>query len=266
MILSDNDKNILLKAHKEFPEFYKLYQRTVEESEYCASHIAHDIRNYVTALHGLLQLYSTSDTPDTAILAQFKAITNQLLVYLNETSEYRYSAQLSDQEEIDILDILWNIPDYMDECFEKEKDFASYSRNYRLELPYELPLLYGNFDRLKYAICSIVKNSVEATATDDEITITAIAENNHIIITVADNGFGIEKNDLPNILEPFFSTKKSHIGLGLNSAAQTIANHKGQLVIEPNTCGTTGGTLVTITLPYCVISQNETLHPTSEES
>ena len=54
-----------------------------------------------------------------------------------------------------------------------------------------------------------------------------------VVITVADTGFGIEKNDLPKIFQPFFTAKKGRgLGLGLPICQRIVKNHGGRIDVE----------------------------------
>ncbi|MCJ7732062.1 HAMP domain-containing histidine kinase [Candidatus Bathyarchaeota archaeon] len=65
-------------------------------------------------------------------------------------------------------------------------------------------------------------------------------------VTVTDNGGGIPENQIDYIFEPFFSTKKNAIGLGLVYAKQVIDAHRGKIKVESKE-GV--GTTVTIEIP-----------------
>jgi len=104
-------------------------------------------------------------------------------------------------------------------------------------------------NQVKQACVALVVNASEAVLEQGEIVIaTSNPDEQHITISVIDNGTGISKEDLPHIFEPFFSTKRdtSGIGLGLSIVHGIVENHKGQLEVrtEPGQ-----GTSIEITLP-----------------
>ncbi len=104
-------------------------------------------------------------------------------------------------------------------------------------------------NQVKQACVALVVNASEAVQEQGEIVIsTSNPDEQHITISVIDNGTGISKEDLPHIFEPFFSTKRdtSGIGLGLSIVHGIVENHKGQLEVktEPGQ-----GTSIEITLP-----------------
>ena len=51
-------------------------------------------------------------------------------------------------------------------------------------------------------------------------------------LEVKDSGEGIDPENLPNIFNPFYSTKESSLGLGLPIVHKVIAFHRGQIEVD----------------------------------
>jgi signal transduction histidine kinase len=70
----------------------------------------------------------------------------------------------------------------------------------------------------------------------------------HVVIEVADTGVGIAPEDLPKVMEPFFTTKAEGkgTGLGLAICRRIVGEHHGTLDIESEVGR---GTTVRIRLP-----------------
>ena len=56
----------------------------------------------------------------------------------------------------------------------------------------------------------------------------------NVLISVADNGPGIELTDQQSIFEPFTTTKFSHCGLGLTLARRLVEHQGGTLGVQSN--------------------------------
>ena len=65
-----------------------------------------------------------------------------------------------------------------------------------------------------------------------KIVLSAIHENNKLVIKVADNGTGIPAELLDKIFIPFFSTKKSGSGIGLSLCKQIMLLHNGNIKLQ----------------------------------
>jgi PAS domain S-box-containing protein len=71
-----------------------------------------------------------------------------------------------------------------------------------------------------------------------------------IVLTIQDNGDGIEAQTLPKVFEAFFTTRSTvGTGIGLFVAKQFVEGHGGQISIESNTSVLDHGTTVRIVLP-----------------
>jgi two-component system sensor histidine kinase HydH len=109
-----------------------------------------------------------------------------------------------------------------------------------------VPDIRGDELALRRVFMNIIRNSVEATSEDGEITISTRSVNDSIEIRVADTGKGISKDDLRRIFDPYFSTKKGGTGLGMSIVKRIIESHKGNIVIESEVGK---GTTVIIMIP-----------------
>ncbi|MDB5958899.1 MAG: sensor histidine kinase, partial [Massilia sp.] len=80
------------------------------------------------------------------------------------------------------------------------------------------------------------------------ITISTGTEGDKVWIKIADNGFGIPKENLLRIFDPFFTTKPigTGTGLGLSLSYGIVQKHRGSIEVESE-LGT--GTTFCITLP-----------------
>lgn len=92
----------------------------------------------------------------------------------------------------------------------------------------------ADYNRLTQVFINILKNSVEAIPKNKEgiISINEKLKNNQIIITIKDNGKGMNKEVLDKIKEPFYTTKSRGTGLGVSLSNQIIKAHEGALNYE----------------------------------
>ena len=107
--------------------------------------------------------------------------------------------------------------------------------------------------RIEQVVANLLLNALDAVAEvpDAQITVTLTTDADQARICVADTGKGIPAADLPNVAEPFFSTKLSgeSLGLGLSICKAIVSDFNGVLDIRsvPDQ-----GTEVTVTLPLAV--------------
>ena len=58
-------------------------------------------------------------------------------------------------------------------------------------------------------------------------------EDDFVLITVNDNGTGIDKSIISHITEPYYTTKVGNSGLGLAITKKIIDDHNGTMLIKP---------------------------------
>jgi signal transduction histidine kinase len=87
---------------------------------------------------------------------------------------------------------------------------------------------------IEQVLINLVINALEAVKekTNPRIVLSAMQENNRLLIKVADNGVGISAELLDKIFVPFFSTKKSGSGIGLSLCKQIMLLHKGNIQVQ----------------------------------
>lgn len=115
-------------------------------------------------------------------------------------------------------------------------------------------ILWGDEMRLTQAIQNLTTNAVHYSKKGGSVSLSAIVEENQLIITVGDTGIGISSYDLPNIFQRYFRADRgrngnndsSSTGLGLSIAHEIIKKHKGTIQVESKQGK---GTIFTVTLP-----------------
>ncbi|MCB5286679.1 MAG: HAMP domain-containing protein [Candidatus Cloacimonetes bacterium] len=92
----------------------------------------------------------------------------------------------------------------------------SYVQNFQinLELSDELRI---KFDKTHFyqVITNILQNAIDASGADSAIDIRLYKERSYAVLSIQDQGSGIESKDLPRIFEPYYSKKSKGTGLGL---------------------------------------------------
>jgi PAS domain S-box-containing protein len=88
-------------------------------------------------------------------------------------------------------------------------------------------------EKFKIAILNLVVNAIEAM--DKQESLLSISLNKSIdqtVIQVKDNGSGIKEEELKKLFEPYFTTKKTGMGLGLVSTLNIIKSHQAMIEVD----------------------------------
>jgi two-component system C4-dicarboxylate transport sensor histidine kinase DctB len=126
----------------------------------------------------------------------------------------------------------------------------------------------GGRIRLGQVFVNLVNNAIDALAgqTDARVEIDARRQGDRVVVTVVDNGPGVEPAQLPKVFEPFFTTKGvgEGIGIGLSIVDNIIRDFGGTITVDNRP---EGGACFTITLQAAepdVAGMNERTTATAE--
>jgi len=110
-------------------------------------------------------------------------------------------------------------------------------------------LIFCSPNQIKQACVALLVNATEAVLENGEIVIsTSNPDIDTVRIEISDNGIGIPEDDIPQIFQPFFSTKHdtSGIGLGLAIVHGIVKSHNGKIDVKTELGR---GTTISISLP-----------------
>ncbi len=109
-----------------------------------------------------------------------------------------------------------------------------------------VPRLQADPVQIKTCLMNVVLNAIQAMPAGGRLRITTISGSGTVDITISDTGPGISEDDIDRIFNPYFTTKKLGIGLGLAITKKIVEEHQGRITVHsrPNE-----GTDVVISLP-----------------
>ena len=112
----------------------------------------------------------------------------------------------------------------------------------------DVPTIAANQGEINQVLMNLLINAGHAVDEDGQIKVSTTPCSEGVKIEVADNGKGIEKEDISKLFDPFFTTKPvgQGTGLGLSISFGIISNHGGTIDVESE-FGV--GTTFTIILP-----------------
>ena len=113
--------------------------------------------------------------------------------------------------------------------------------------------VHGDFARLAQVVGNILNNSAKYTSEGGRIELTATADRGEALITVRDNGIGIDGKLLPHVFELFTQGERSldrsqgGLGVGLTVVQRLVELHQGRVEVKSEGLGK--GSLFRVILP-----------------
>jgi len=211
-----------------------------------AAHISHEIRNPLVTMGG----YARRIINTTRNAKQFEEEMKRFGRIILEESER-------------LEGILSNVMDFTRPAMDTKKFndineviedtinlFYNYLSEKRITIVLEkdesVPLIKADFNQMKQVILNLIQNSIDAMPLGGNIKIMTFYKDECITIKIHDNGSGFDTADIDKLFTPFFTTKKTGIGLGLANVKKIILDHVGS--IEAKNLEE-GGAEFTIVLP-----------------
>jgi two-component system sensor kinase FixL len=120
-----------------------------------------------------------------------------------------------------------------------------------LDLGATLPRVLVDRVQIQQVVVNLVRNGMEAIAGRDApaLSVSTRRDGNFLVVTVADNGPGIDPEVAEQIFNPFVTTKPKGMGIGLSICRSIVEGHGGRIWTEESSSG--GATFV-FTVPAVV--------------
>jgi PAS domain S-box-containing protein len=215
-----------------------------------AAGVAHEIKNPLNAIMGFSNRLSAKIT-EPALKKYADIIAEEVRrmdATINDVLEYSRPDRVAKQP-ADLHKILEETTSFLSEKLEKagvevKKDFAP-----------DLPLVPLDLVKLRQVILNLILNAAQAMEKGGRLTLkTAVVEGvapradgkqneamifqklflrqKMAVISIADTGCGIPKENMSKLFHPFFTTKITGTGLGLSICNKIISSHGGTLDVQ----------------------------------
>ncbi|TCD00323.1 sensor histidine kinase [Pedobacter psychroterrae] len=214
-------------------------------------HMSHEIRNPLTAIQGLLNVFSKTSLSErqTQMLKSIRRSSDMLLHTVNDTLD---AAKMEDSQ-LKINTVAFN-PDF---TIQQVIESMSYSaEKKKLSLCYNFAgdknaLVLGDDFRLKQVLVNLLSNAIKYTP-NGGITVQAELQNGDALqVDIVDTGSGISADQLPNLFSKYYQTSSSKgqvgTGLGLYICKQLIEMQGGKISVKSDP---SKGTTFSFFIPY----------------
>ncbi|MFH1464188.1 MAG: ATP-binding protein [Pseudomonadota bacterium] len=188
-----------------------------------AAAIAHEIRNPLASLSGVLQLLAEEQEGPLLVIAQRETLRLNELV-----GEFLESAR-----PIDLRCVPVHVHAILDEVV------AAFGRDPRFgELVHIVVDEEGDDEadldpaRLRQVFWNLLLNAAQAMPEGGFINIAIRARADRILIEVQDQGAGISADELTKVFDPFYTTRQGGTGLGLANVDRLVRLHHGRVSVR----------------------------------
>lgn len=212
-----NESKNIISLHMNLKEFEK--EKNIKLNLF---KITHEIKNPLTVINGYLSMFDVTDIEKSKrYISILKNEVNRTLNLLSDFMEFTKIKVV--KKECNFNDLISDVKEVLIPFFVKKN--VSYSFCVQNNI-----IVKMDYNRIKQVIINVIKNAVEACReSNGMVTTTAFTEEDYLIIVVKDNGIGMDKFVLDNILVPFYTTKDNGTGLGVSLSKEILEAHGGTI-------------------------------------
>ncbi len=209
-----------------------------------AASIAHEVRNPLASMSGSIQILKKDldvHGEDLHLMDIVLKETERLNDLVGNFLDYA-RPPTPRFEDVDLKDIVVDTVNLLGPVA------TSNEASFKMELPEEPVILSLDVAQMRQIIMNLVKNAADAVSAGGKIIVSVSRDRNGegSVLAVVDDGPGIPDEVLPEIFEPFMTTKDHGTGLGLAIVYQLVQIHKGTVEVSTEL---DKGTTVSVHLP-----------------
>ncbi|MDT3671159.1 MAG: PAS domain-containing protein [Aromatoleum sp.] len=216
--------------------------------------VSHELRSPLNALKGWSQVLLSIGNPDPALVARAadaikRNIDHQtrLIDDLLDTSRIISGKLELDNRPVDLVEVVRA-------AIELLRDGAA-AKGVELEFAAECAtaVVNGDSDRLQQIVINLVSNAIKFTLEGGKVVIRLARPDDTVLLSVSDDGVGIEADFLPHVFDRFSqadtSVTRRYLGLGIGLALvrNLVELHGGMVRAESGGSGT--GSVFTVEFP-----------------
>ncbi len=205
-----------------------------------AASIAHEINNPLQAI--ILHLDHIHDEADHAFREKLECVNDGFRRISTIVSRLLdVNRRVGRVEKVDLNEVLQNALALV----QRQLDIRGISVATQFDAG--LPMVLGDARQLHQVFLNLILNASESMEEGGRLILSTYAEEKQVVVRVKDTGCGVDAEAIPNLFEPFFSTKGyGGNGLGLFVSHAIVSEHGGKILVESDRGR---GTMVDVLLP-----------------
>ena len=240
-------------------------QKNENSQRQFVSNVSHELRTPLTSMHSYIEALSEGAWKDPEIAPQFLKVTQEeterMIRMINDLlslSRMDRGVSRMDMEWVNMNDFVSHILNRFDMIVKSDKQEKKYT--IKRELGTQALWVEIDTDKMMQVIDNIMNNAIKYSPDGGVITVRLVQNQNHIILSISDQGLGIPRKDLGKIFDRFYRVDKARAraqggtGLGLAIAKEIVEAHHGRIWADSNEGR---GSTFYISLPYEPMSEED---------
>lgn len=255
-----------ISARRQSEEALKAADR--RKDEFLAT-LAHELRNPLAPIRNAVQILQAKGPPSPELQWARGVIDRQVLVMARLLEDLLDVSRISRQR-LELRTELLDVTSVVDAALETSRPVIDAAGHELIVRMPTAPLrLMGDPVRLEQVLSNLLNNAAKYTDGCGRIELTAAQEGNDVVISVKDNGIGIEEPMLPDLFRIFAQQQGTHgrtqegLGIGLSLVKGLVELHGGS--VRAHSGGPGKGSEFIVRLPLAADAPVEGAEPAQSD-
>lgn len=228
-------------------------EKLEQERKEFVSNVSHELRTPLTTLRSYIEALTDGAWKDPIIAPKFLEVTQNETERMIRMVNSLLQLSRMDSKELSLFRENINFTSLFHEIIDRfEMNVKDGEITFIREIPEEAFYVWIDKDRMTQVLDNIISNAVKYSPDGGKITCKVIKQFRHIVVSISDEGIGIEYDKIDKIFDRFYRVDKARTrqlggtGLGLAITRELIEAHYGRIWVN----STEGkGTTFYFTLP-----------------
>jgi len=198
--------------------------------------VSHELKTPLTSLSGYLQVLErkAGKLNDPMSINTLKR-TNTLIGKMKAMITGFLDVSRMEAGKIRIDPTRFNMADLIREVEENLEEDSGHEIFFH---PVEETWLYGDREKIEQVINNFISNATKYSPEKGRIEVACVQHNNQVLVSVKDQGIGIQAEDIPRMFDRFYRVENAQtrdmagFGIGLYICKEIIERHQGQIWVE----------------------------------
>lgn len=236
--IKNNLENIVQERTLQLQNALNEMEKISKRKDEFLSYVSHELRAPLSVIKASNELISDIETnlaPDSKNLLEItinesnrlNKMINDILDFARfEDGKMEFDFQLND-----INGLLIKIAEQFRSKAEKK------NVSMQIDIDKNIPKIKFDYDKIFVVITNLIDNAVKYNRINGKVNIETSMDDNDVIITIKDTGYGIDEESVPHVFEKYFrvsskSTEEKGSGLGLTICKHIIDKHNGTIAVK----------------------------------
>ncbi|GGF06288.1 PAS domain-containing sensor histidine kinase [Halobacillus andaensis] len=202
------------------------------------ANVSHELKTPITSIRGFSETLLDGAMKDEQMLNQFLEIILKESERLQSLIQDLLELSKVEREDFHLTIEQINMQNFLRDLVPMIEHQAA-QRNISLQANISgSTLVEGDSSRLKQVFINLMSNAINYTGENGEVRLDFQEYNDHVVVSIEDNGVGIPEEEIPRIFERFYRVDKARsrnsggTGLGLAIVKHIVEAHHGSIQVE----------------------------------